>query len=86
MHGVDLKASEDVEYVHLGVFEHIVEKIYTRTQVEIKTMAQLLDLSDEITERYESDDAMGFYRTEFTQNTQGFDLEGKENKGILSML
>lgn len=82
LQGGDLEASKDMEYVHLGVFEHIVEKIYTRTKVEIKTMAQLLDLSDEIIERYESDDAMGFYRSEFAQSTQGmFDLEGKENKG-----
>lgn len=71
------KITKDIEYIHIGVFERILKGVATRTKPKIKTMRDMLELSDDVIERYQDDNAMGFYRTEYEGDDEVFDLMGE---------
>lgn len=75
--GGEHKISSEMECIHIGVFRRILEGVATRAKPKIKTMRDMLELSDNVIERYQDDDAMGFYRTEYENVDEVYDLRGE---------
>ncbi|RDU71824.1 hypothetical protein [Helicobacter brantae] len=75
--GGEHKIPSDMECIHIGVFRRILEGVATRVKPKIKTMRDMLELSDDVIERYQNDDIMGFYRTEYEDIDGFYDLRGE---------